>query len=1234
MTYRFIKSSLISFFSLLITIFILFQPVKSFCADEEAPVSTGFSIEGGDVYANSRSVSITLSGNDPGGGVTGYYLSEDSTAMSGVTTPTFTSVSSTQIYSATVSFTLSEGEGSKTVYVWYKDAAGNISSPASDSIILDISIPASAQVQVNDGSGSISTSQVEITISATDNYGIIGYRVSENSETPESMDYFNILDAPVVSLNKSYTFNLTYSGGTKTLYAWFIDEAGNISSPVSTVVDFSYGWFRFYDLGEDDVLASIYGNYAAEIAMDDAGNIYAVGKTVGDIGENENKTLYGSAFVTKMNSAGDVIWCKLLETTDSRSEGTVYSSKGEHIAVDSEGNVYIAGIYDFLDLNINPDAFVAKFDSDGNQQYLKTYGLDGYDDIIKIRDIAVGGSDYIYIYGYTSESTQLSDTVTINNDYYNGAGKFLAKYSSSGTLVWGVSSNELVGQGCMVVDDSGNIFVSGVNTVEDNDLHISKFSSGGVNLWTTSWGDAEYYEYSEDMTLDSLGNIYITGFRFPTDSNVSSGRAFVGKFNPDGNPEAGGQWTEILDLLDSSDYNMGGEAIAVDSKDNIYITGYVGFEYNQIGDTYYHSDMFMRKYSSTGTELWTKRVGNGGIEYEDAQDIVIGQGDVIYTLAEFVNYSQPGVAGQEYSYNSSLETCIWKSGSDSLLDLTLPTGTFTINSGDSEVMGNVVTLNLSASDNTGVTGYYISETDMLPDPGDFTMIDETPDYSSDVQYTFETVTEETKKVYVWFRDASGNYSNPRATASIDMTGDTVAPVGEVPVIDEGAAESQSPQVSIELSASDNVAVVGYFLTDAVYSPSAEDFTIIDTPAASFSATVSYTLEDTTPGPFFIYAYFLDAAGNISAYARGEGDLADTTPPVTTIDPAPGYYDDTPITVTLSATDDYYLLFTYYSVNGGAVQLYSEPFEVTPPARIGFLSRDLDDNYEELRYVSYILKDTHTGTAAAGNTASVEIEATEGSTLKISFSLDSSSSTTSIMAIGILADTETVVLKQPGGTVYDTYSYSGGTMDITVEDAAAGTWTLDIDNSEGTGELDYSVGVQEVPPGGSMIEASIIETGTSWNLVSLYKEPSDTTTETVLTSIADKYISVWAYDGSKWEVYDPNSPLFSDLTDMVSGRGYWINMSSEGELEVTGDDPSKTIELAEGWNLVGYNSSSSQAVADAVTSIEDNLASVWAYKDGQWQVYDPASPLFSDLSTLEPGYGYWIKTSQACTWTLP
>ncbi len=162
----------------------------------------------------------------------------------------------------------------------------------------------------------------------------------------------------------------------------------------------------------------------------------------------------------------------------------------------------------------------------------------------------------------------------------------------------------------------------------------------------------------------------------------------------------------------------------------------------------------------------------------------------------------------------------------------------------------------------------------------------------------------------------------------------------------------------------------------------------------------------------------------------------------------------------------------------------------------------------------------------------------------------------------------------------------------------------------------------------------INVNPGWNLISLSQQPPDTAIASVLSSISGKYLSVWAYINGGWKVYDPNNPGFSDLTTMEAGKGYWINMTEAARLSVSGSAPSNSIDLANGWNLVGYNSSTSQGVADALASISGKYVSVWAYVNGSWKVYDPNNPGFSDLTAMDPGYGYWINATEACTWTLP
>ena len=83
--------------------------------DSTAPSSQSDSINSGATSITRTSVTLTLSATD-NVGVTGYCAKESSTTPSS-NDSCWTSVISTTSYSATVSFTLSSGSGTKTVYV-------------------------------------------------------------------------------------------------------------------------------------------------------------------------------------------------------------------------------------------------------------------------------------------------------------------------------------------------------------------------------------------------------------------------------------------------------------------------------------------------------------------------------------------------------------------------------------------------------------------------------------------------------------------------------------------------------------------------------------------------------------------------------------------------------------------------------------------------------------------------------------------------------------------------------------------------------------------------------------------------------------------------------------------------------------------------------------------------------------------------------------------------------------
>src|SRR5260221_240038 len=123
--------------------------------DTTAPVGT-LGINSGAAYSGSTVVTLTLSATDAVG-VTGYYTSSSATPPL-ATASGWTAVTATTSYNGTAAYTLATGDGSKTVYAWYKDAAGNVSTTASASITLDQTAPSNGSVSATPGTGQVSLS--------------------------------------------------------------------------------------------------------------------------------------------------------------------------------------------------------------------------------------------------------------------------------------------------------------------------------------------------------------------------------------------------------------------------------------------------------------------------------------------------------------------------------------------------------------------------------------------------------------------------------------------------------------------------------------------------------------------------------------------------------------------------------------------------------------------------------------------------------------------------------------------------------------------------------------------------------------------------------------------------------------------------------------------------------------------------------------------------------------------
>ncbi len=185
--------------------------------DTTTPTVTAFSIPS---TATTLTVSITTLTATDNVGVTGYLVSESSTKP--LAAAAGWSVSKPTSYAFA-------SEGSKTLFAWAKDAAGNVSSSLSSSTTItlpptaDTTAPTVTAFSIPSTATSLTVSIT--TLTATDNVGVTGYLVNESSTKPSAT-----AGAWSASKPTSYTFG---SEGSKTVYAWAKDAAGNVSSSLS-----------------------------------------------------------------------------------------------------------------------------------------------------------------------------------------------------------------------------------------------------------------------------------------------------------------------------------------------------------------------------------------------------------------------------------------------------------------------------------------------------------------------------------------------------------------------------------------------------------------------------------------------------------------------------------------------------------------------------------------------------------------------------------------------------------------------------------------------------------------------------------------------------------------------------------------------------------------------------------------------------------------------------------------
>ena len=354
--------------------------------------------------------------------------------------------------------------------------------------------------------------------------------------------------------------------------------------------------------------------------------------------------------------------------------GSYSSEYGRGIAVDGNGNVYIAGTGGSTTWGspVNEpagwvEAFAAKLNSSGELQWNTFMGGSTYDDYGT--GIAVDGSGNVYVSGY-SDATWGSPV----NAHAGSDDAFAVKLNSSGVRQWhtfmGSSSADL-GKS-IAVDGSGNTYVAGdsratwgtpVNAYAGGnyDAFAVKLNSSGERQWNTFMGSSGT-DYGKGIAVDGSGNVYTTGMaRYTWGSPVNAhagmgGDAFVEKLNSSGVR----QWNTFMGS--SSLISDEGYGIAVDGSGNVYVSGTSYATWGSPVNIHAGSeDAFTAKLNSSGVRQWHTFMGSS--ESDGGYGIAVdGSGNVYVAGDSKATWGSPVNAHAGNDYDDAFAAKLLSSG--------------------------------------------------------------------------------------------------------------------------------------------------------------------------------------------------------------------------------------------------------------------------------------------------------------------------------------------------------------------------------------------------------------------------------------------------------------------------------------------------------------------------------------------------------------------------------------------